>query len=180
MTAITTTLLPYLTLLSLILGIVSTFYSWYRTREQAEDKLLTNAIETALKDYDLTAQIGLKERQEICREEVNEVTQDLSDRVKELEIKIDLFWRIVEKEFPRLLKQETTPNLDLILNIAENGYDCLTQEMAKDLYMRLKEEYRIALQHERPCRGYLLVMYMGGLSTAFGFELPVEILPKEK
>lgn len=66
------------------------------------------------------------------------VINKLQERLKEVEVKSDLFWKIVEKEIPRLLHSPHTPKLDLLLEKMENNKLDLCE--AKELVQHLKEE----------------------------------------
>lgn len=92
--------------------------------------------------------------------EANRFTQEDRDCLNELELKMSLFWGIVEKEFPRLLIQQNTPQLDsLLVKASMNGVGSLTDNEYNELVARLDQEYVSALDDEDPGRGIVISFF---------------------
>ncbi len=78
----------------------------------------------------------------------------------ELKTKIDLWWTIVEREFPKLLVQVDTPKLDILLEKAGLfGVDYLGDKEKVDLETMLDDEYQSAINTEDSGRAMAIALY---------------------
>lgn len=66
------------------------------------------------------------------------VINKLSERIKDLEVKIGLFWKIVEQEIPKILHSPHTPEIDVLLEKVMGGN--ITSDEAYELKCKLKGE----------------------------------------
>lgn len=92
--------------------------------------------------------------------EANRFTQADRDSLIELELKMGLFWGIVETEFPRILIKAHTPHIDtLLVKVSKSGVLSLTDSEHNELIARLDQEYMEALDSEDPGRGLAISFF---------------------
>jgi hypothetical protein len=85
-----------------------------------------------------------------------------SDRecLHEVDLKMKLFWGIVEKEFPKILHSEHTPKIDILLEKAmTGGVSKLSEDERNQLLTHLKKERRIALKESDKSRAIATAFY---------------------
>ena len=85
----------------MVFGIFSIVYSWYRTRS----KEIKHASEDAARVFE--SSLKTCEYHIQCREEMRDEIAEVLKKVTDDSVKIDLFWSMVEREFPKLLKLDT-------------------------------------------------------------------------
>jgi len=66
------------------------------------------------------------------------VVLKIKEDIASLKVKIDLFWTIVERDFPKILHSPHTPRFDFLLEAMES--DTLARSDMKELYSLLNEE----------------------------------------
>ena len=88
-------------------------------------------------------------------------TKEDRDCMNEMKLKVDLFWSVVEKEFPKILVRHETPEFDKLLNKASDGLDKLSLEELSRLSSTLKSQYKIAKEEENPGRAMAIALYKG-------------------
>lgn len=82
--------------------------------------------------------------------------------LKELELKMKLLWSIIEKEFPKLLKDPTTPYLDDLLDkVMQVGLAGLTEEQLNNLLDELENEYDLAVKTKNSGRAMMISFLKG-------------------
>lgn len=92
--------------------------------------------------------------------EANRFTQADRDSLIELELKMGLFWGIVETEFPRILIKAHTPHIDsLLVKASKSGISSLTDSEHHELIARLDQEYMEALDNEDSGRGLAISFF---------------------
>ena len=92
--------------------------------------------------------------------EANKFTQEDRDCLNELDLKMSLFWGIVETEFPRILIKVHTPHIDILLvKASKSGVSSLTDSEHNELVARLDQEYMEALDNEDPGRGLAISFF---------------------
>ena len=96
------------------------------------------------------------------------------DRVclHELEVKVELFWRIIETEAPKLLKRTITPHLDTLLSKAEPGLLNLSVEERSELVTLLVEQYRAETKGDVEDSGRALVNALYRARIGMSLSLP--------
>ena len=78
----------------------------------------------------------------------------------DIKTKMNLFWGIIEVEFPKLLRKKHTPKLDKLLEKAKNlGINKLSHEELEDLQTGLDFEYEISLEKEDESRALILALF---------------------
>ncbi len=100
--------------------------------------------------------------------EQNQFTLEDRECLRELRVKVGVFWNIIEKEAPRLLRQHLTPHLDALLAKAEGGISRLSKDEKKELKQLVDEQYRKELEKENlndPGRALILALYRGVLEV---------------
>ena len=96
--------------------------------------------------------------------ETSQFTQEDRQTLTDLELKMGLFWGIVEKEFPRLLVQENTPALDVLLMKAYHaGIGAFTVTECQDLLDKLDYEYIQAIENEDSGRAMAISLFRATL-----------------
>jgi len=90
--------------------------------------------------------------------EGNQFTDEDRKTLKELEVKTGVFWNIIVREAPKLLKQKITPYLDVLLSKAELGLSALTSAEKKDLLSLLDERYAVLTKGDVEDSGKALVL----------------------
>lgn len=81
--------------------------------------------------------------------------------LKELELKMRLIWSIIEKEFPKLLKEPRTPYLDELLEkVEKTGLEALTKEQLGNLIDELGNEYELA-KKDNSARALMIAFLKG-------------------
>lgn len=93
--------------------------------------------------------------------------------LQDISLKMNLFWSIIEKDFPKLLKQETTPELDVLLDKITNGP--LTTEEHSRLVHLLDVEYNKATAIEDSGRAMALALYKATLTYKPNPEIPASL-----
>lgn len=100
----------------------------------------------------------------LTRLEGNQFKPEDRECLHEVEVKMNLFWSIVEKEFPRVLMKQRTPVLDLLLEKAEiNGVSNLTEIEQDQLLDGLNQEYDRALETEDSGRAMAISLFRATL-----------------
>ncbi len=80
--------------------------------------------------------------------------------LQDLELKMSLFWTIVEKDFPRLLIQKDTPALDILLiKTYSTGINTLSIDELNQLIDRLNIEYINAIEQELSGRAMAISLF---------------------
>lgn len=100
--------------------------------------------------------------------EGNQFTDTDKERLRELTVKVGVFWNIIEKEAPRLLRQHLTPHLDALLAKAEGGLSKLSKKEQIELKELLEEQYSAVVNNkdvEDPGRALVLALYKGVLEV---------------
>lgn len=94
--------------------------------------------------------------------------------LNQLEIKMSLFWNIVEREFPKMLQQANTPRLDIMLSkIRSVGFSKLTKEEAQETYNLLNEQYEeISRNEDKTDRKIVLAFLKGALALQWSLITP--------
>jgi len=90
--------------------------------------------------------------------EGNQFTDEDRKTLKELEVKTGVFWNIIVREAPKLLKQKITPYLDVLLSKAELGLSELTPSEKKELLSLLDERYAVLTKGDVEDSGKALVL----------------------
>ena len=90
--------------------------------------------------------------------EGNQFTDEDRKTLKELEVKMGVFWNIIVREAPKLLKQKITPYLDVLLSKAELGLSALTPSEKKELLSLLDERYAVLTKGDVEDSGKALVL----------------------
>ena len=90
--------------------------------------------------------------------EGNQFTDEDRKTLKELEVKMGVFWNIIVREAPKLLKQKITPYLDVLLSKAELGLSELTPSEKKELLSLLDERYAVLTKGDVEDSGKALVL----------------------
>lgn len=98
------------------------------------------------------------------REQMYKCNTELSDRIKEVEVKSNLFWKIVETEIPKIIHSPHTPKLDTLLEKIEKTN--LEFHEMKELYYLLKEEK--ATNSMDTGRKLAISLYIAMLEQKFG------------
>lgn len=96
--------------------------------------------------------------------ESNQFTQEDRNCLNELDMKMNLFWGIVEQEFPRLLVRSNTPTIDILLiKASKSGVDSLSATEHKELIERLNVEYVNAIEIEDSGRAMAISLFRATL-----------------
>lgn len=96
--------------------------------------------------------------------ESNRFTTEDRQCLQDLELKMSLFWSIVEKEFPRLLVQADTPVLDVLLMKAHRvGIATFTPTERQQLLDNLDVEYINAIEREDSGRAMAISLFRATL-----------------
>jgi hypothetical protein len=83
-----------------------------------------------------------------------------SDCLKDVALKIGLLWKVVEVEFPKILRNKNTPELDILLNkVIDSGLSSLTAEEFTKLKNGLSDEYAKALLLEDENRAIPIALW---------------------
>ena len=123
--------------ISIGVAISSLLYTAYRTRKQ-DIASLENRI-TIL--------------------EQNQFTSSDKTCLHEVDVKMKLFWSIVEKEFPNILHSDKTPQIDKLLEKASKGTSNLSESEKKTLIKSLSNEKKEALKHNNKSRALVVDFY---------------------
>lgn len=92
--------------------------------------------------------------------ETNRFTASDRQCLQDLELKMSLFWTIVEKDFPRLLIQKSTPALDvLLIKSHSTGIISLSLDELDQLLDRLNTEYINAIEQELSGRAMAISLF---------------------
>jgi hypothetical protein len=92
--------------------------------------------------------------------EQNEFCQ--ADRVclYDIKMKMNLFWGIIETEFPKFLKKKRTPKIDRLLEKARMlGIDKLSSDELEELQKGLDFEYELSLKKEDEGRALTITLF---------------------
>ena len=101
-----------------------------------------------------------KQENRLTKLEQFQFTQEDRQCLYELKMKMDLWWSIVEKEFPKLLIQKETPKLDILLEKASLfGVGYLKDKEKQDLATMLDDEYHTAIKNEDSGRAMAIALY---------------------
>jgi hypothetical protein len=73
--------------------------------------------------------------------------------------KVGVLWTSVLKDFPALMKRESTPRFDALLDKAKKNIHSLTQKEVKELITFLDAEYEAAKESTTPGRGAIAAFY---------------------
>uniref|UniRef100_A0A6M3MGX8 Uncharacterized protein n=1 Tax=viral metagenome TaxID=1070528 RepID=A0A6M3MGX8_9ZZZZ len=133
--------------IAIVLSIISIIYGLFRDKAQ-DIRTLENRLATL---------------------EGNQFTSEDREGLRALEVKVGVFWNIIEKEAPRILKQHLTPLLDALLAKAENGIANLPREDLLELKRLLDERYADITNGDDvkdPGRALVLALYRGRLALA--------------
>ncbi len=96
--------------------------------------------------------------------ESNRFTSNDRQLLQDLELKMGLFWGIVEQEFPRLLIQKSTPALDILLARVHNvGISACTPAEQQQLLDKLDIEYILAIEKEDSGRAMAISLFRATL-----------------
>ncbi|MCK4266861.1 MAG: hypothetical protein KAX31_06240 [Thermoplasmata archaeon] len=127
-------------ILGAALSIIALIYSWANSGKQMENRITTL--------------------------EANQFTADDRRCLYDLETKMNTIWKFFEMDLPRILKSPHTPELDILLEKAENGLGSMKVDEVRKLYQLIDLEcasetpktektrvlslsmYRTFLQHE--------------------------------
>jgi hypothetical protein len=151
-----------LALLSLALSSLSLLYSYFRNRT-GDIKELENRL-TRLEGNQFTD----IDRDRLTKLEQNQFTPQDKKCLRELDVKVGVFWSIIEREAPRLLRQHLTPSLDALLAKAEKGISKLSKKEQMELKKLVDEQYDATVNSgdlEDPGRALVLALYKGVLEV---------------
>lgn len=96
----------------------------------------------------------------LTKVEANQFTEADKNCLHELDLKMKLFWGIVETEFPIFLRRDKTPQLDILLDKARvNGVKSLTFDEVGFLDDELKKEYKQAIAEHDSGRALAIAFY---------------------
>ena len=147
----------YIATASLVLSLIGFLFTWLRTRI-SDIKEYENRF-TVLEE----SQIEIKEYENrLTFLEQNTFTDDDRACLRELDIKVGVFWKLVESEAPKLLKRNSTPYLDALLSKAELGLNTLSIIELYELDTLLTEQYNEDLAAgdvESPGRALVNALY---------------------
>lgn len=90
--------------------------------------------------------------------ESNQMTSRERESLSQLEIKMNLFWGVVESEFPKLLVRKSTPQLDVLLLKAAEG-EALDSTEATNLIDGLNKAYASAVEAQDSTRAKVIAFY---------------------
>jgi len=82
-----------------------------------------------------------------------------------LEVKIDPIWKAVTEIIPKALMQDRTPELDVLLGKAINGYSSMTAEEKHRLNFLLDCEFIWALENGDLTRVKRITIYQASLNS---------------
>ena len=92
--------------------------------------------------------------------EQNSFTKEDRVCLSQLDLKMGLFWTIVEEDFPRLLRKMHTPIIDKLLDLAhEKKLENLSKVELEELMKRLDIQYINALELEDSGRAMAIAIY---------------------
>lgn len=143
-----------LTLVGLFLSSISLVYTFLRNRFK-DIKELENRL---------------------TRLEEHQFTPEDRTRLRELDVKVGIFWGVIEREAPKILRQRLTPHLDALLAKAEGGISKLSRNEQIELKKLLEEQYDKVVNSgdiEDPGRALVMALYKGVL------EIKTKEEPKE-
>jgi hypothetical protein len=103
--------------------------------------------------------------------ETNQFTKEDRQCLRDNDLKMKLFWGVVEKEFPKLLKQHRTPMVDKLLTKAAMGLDKLTPNETSKLMKALDNEFNIAVSQKNPRRALMIAFYLKVMEFKNGIRL---------
>uniref|UniRef100_A0A6M3MDN2 Uncharacterized protein n=1 Tax=viral metagenome TaxID=1070528 RepID=A0A6M3MDN2_9ZZZZ len=136
---------------AVVLSIISIIYGLFRDKAQ-DVRALENRLATL---------------------EGNQFTSEDREGLRALEVKVGVFWNIIEKEAPRILKQTVTPLLDALLTKAEKGIAKLPRDELLELKRLLDEQYSNIANGgdvEDPGKALVLALYRGVVEVEAGLE----------
>jgi len=156
-----------------VLSILSIIYGLFRDRSQ-DVRVLEKRLVT-LEGNQFTSE----DRERLTTLEGNQFTSEDRKGLRALEVKVGVFWNIIEKEAPRILKQNLTPLLDALLTKAENGIAKLPRDELLELKRLLDERYADITNGgdvEDPGRALVLALYRGVIEVEAGLEpTPIQL-----
>ena len=134
-----------------IAGLLLSLTSLYLVRRDRNTTVITaneNRITTLEKD------VGT------LQDQVPSFTEDDRACLQKVDMRMDLFWTVVEKEFPKLLVQQHTPKLDVLLEKASLfGIKTFSMKEKRDLSTMLDDEIDKARETEDSGRAVGLALY---------------------
>lgn len=96
----------------------------------------------------------------ISKIEANQITTEERRCVQENDVKMKLIFGMVESEFPKFLRRDTTPSLDILFDkVKVIGVKALTTEEASVFEGELEKEIQLAIKEKDGWRAMALGFY---------------------
>lgn len=87
----------------------------------------------------------------------------LEHRLTSLELKVEPLWAAVSEEIPKLLIRQDTPKLDILLRLASDNLDSMTDKQIHDMICMLDDEYLKAVKNRESGRAVGISLFRATL-----------------
>jgi len=164
----------YFSITGIILSLIGFLFTWYRTNI-SDIRKLENRLVTLEQHKVNSTQMENR----LATIEANSFNPSDRESLSELQVKVGVFWSIIESEAPKLLKRVTTPYLDILLSKAETGLSHLSSDEQLELYELLKVQYENEIKGDVDAPGRALVnaLYRARISMGLNTVEPEKCKP---